>query len=315
MKKDSAKEETPPGDGVSRNDTTLPGSKKVASIATEPKNLRKRRVTPHATFRWLILAITLLIILVPLIFVIGGSFKTSADLYAQPFSLNFHPTFSNYQSVVKNGGMLRALFNSIVVSVITTVLVVIIASLASFGVTFLSGWRGIIPYGFLVIGLAIPAQASIIPQFVLFRDLHLLNSLLGLIIINTALLSPIAVFILTSFFRKFPVGVLEASVLDGCSTMNVFRRVVLPLSRAPLSAVIILVFLGSWNDLLYPLLFIQSPVNRTLPLALIDLQGQYVTNYPVLFAGVVIASVPMLVLYVVLQRQFVAGIMAGSSTG
>jgi raffinose/stachyose/melibiose transport system permease protein len=282
---------------------------------TESKHLRKRRVTPHATFRWLILLITLLIILVPLIFVVGGSFKTSANLYAHPFGLNFHPTFNNYRSVIKDGGMLRALYNSIVVSVVTTIAVVIIASLASFGVTFLSGWRGIVPYGFLVIGLAIPAQASIIPQFVLFRELHLLNSLLGLIVINTALLAPIAVFILTSFFRKFPVGVLEASVLDGCSTMNVFRRVVLPLSRAPLSAVVILVFLGSWNDLLYPLLFIQSPVSRTLPLALIDLQGQYVTNYPVLFAGVVIASLPMLILYVLLQRQFVSGIMAGSSTG
>lgn len=281
----------------------------------ESSHLKKKRISPYSTVRWVILVITLLIIMVPLIFVIGGSFKTSANLYQHPFGLSFHPTFSNYRAVIHDGGMLRALFNSIIVSVITTIAVVVIASLASFGVTFLSGWRGILPYGFLVIGLAIPAQASIIPQFVLFRELHLLNSLLGLIVINTALLAPIAVFILTSFFRKFPVGVLEASVLDGCSTMNVFRRVVLPLSRAPLSAVVILVFLGSWNDLLYPLLFIQSPVNRTLPLALIGLQGQYVTNYPVLFAGVVIASIPMLILYVVLQRQFVAGIMAGSSTG
>ncbi|MHB1535048.1 MAG: carbohydrate ABC transporter permease [Acidimicrobiales bacterium] len=269
----------------------------------------------HGALRWFVLLLTMVVILVPLIFVVGGSFKSNAALYRHPFSLNFSPTISNYVSVVKDGGMGQALLNSIIVSVVTTVVTIALASLAAFGVTFLRGWRGILPYGFLVLGLAIPAQASIIPQFVLFRNLHLLNSLVGLIVINVALLTPVAVFILTSFNRKFPVGVLEASLLDGCSTWGIFWRIITPLSRAPMSASAILVFLGSWNDLLYPLLFIQDPSRRTLPLALLDLQGQYVTNYPVLFAGVVIASVPMMVLYVTLQRHFVSGIMAGSVTG
>ena len=155
-----------------------------------------------------------------------------------------------------------------------------------------------------------------IPQYVLFDQLGLLNSLVGLVLIETVVvpagrgLHP----------RRASCGpcrreLYEASALDGAGPWRTFQSIVLPLSLPSVAATAIFLFVIQWNDLLYPLLFIQTPEKRTLPLALLDFQGEFLTNYPLLFTGVLVASAPLVVAYVFLQRYFVAGLTAGSVRG
>jgi raffinose/stachyose/melibiose transport system permease protein len=150
---------------------------------------------------------------------------------------------------------------------------------------------------------------------VLFDRMGLLNSLLGLILINIVVTLPVAVFILGAFMRTLPKEIYEATAIDGAGPWRIYRSVVMPLSMPSIAATGIFLFVIHWNELLYPLLFINSPEKKTLPVALLDFQGEFLTNYPLLFTGVVIASFPVVITYLLLQRYFVAGITAGAVKG
>ncbi len=163
--------------------------------------------------------------------------------------------------------------------------------------------------------MAVPAQANMIPQYVLFQRLGLLDSLLGLVLIEVVTALPVAVFIMAGFLRTLPRELFEATSIDGANPFRTYRSIVLPLSRPSLAATAIFLFVIQWNDLLYPLLFVHDPSKKTLPLALLNFQGEFLTNYPLLFTGVVVASAPLVVAYVFLQRYFVAGMTAGSVKG
>ncbi len=256
-----------------------------------------------------------ILIIVPLLVVLTGAFKTTPDLFNSPFGVPTHGTFGNFRQVLGDGGLLRALTNSAVVTFSGVVITLLVASAAAYGAARIRGWRGWVVYGLLVVGMAIPAQANMIPQYVLFTNLGLTNSILGLVLIEIVSSLPIAVFILAGFMRTLPVEIFEASAIDGAGPWRTFRSVVVPLSVPSLAATAIFLLVIQWNDLLYPLLFITDPNKRTLPLALLDFQGQYLTNYPVLFSGVVVASVPMIIAYAFLQRFFIAGISAGAVKG
>jgi ABC-type glycerol-3-phosphate transport system permease component len=187
-----------------------------------------------------------------------------------------------------------------------------LCSLTAFAVARIPGWRGHLIYGFIVLGMAIPAQANMIPQYVLFDRLGLLNSLVGLAIIHVVVTAPVAVFILGGFMKTLPRELFEAAALDGTGPWRTYRSIVLPLSAPSLSATGIFLCVMHWNDLLYPLLFISDPSKQTLPLALLNFRGEFLTNYPLLFSGVIISSAPIVLAYVFLQRFFVAGMTAGS---
>jgi raffinose/stachyose/melibiose transport system permease protein len=154
-----------------------------------------------------------------------------------------------------------------------------------------------------------------IPQYVLFDRIGLLDNLVGLSLINIIVTLPVAVFILGGFMRTLPKEMYEASAVDGAGPWRTYRSVVMPLSLPSVAATGIFLFVIHWNELLYPLLFINSPEKRTLPVALLSFQGEFLTNYPLLFTGVIIASFPVVITYLLLQRYFVAGITAGAVKG
>ena len=261
------------------------------------------------------LAVYALIIAVPLLVVVFGTVKTTQQLFAAPLGLPASPTGANYGTVIGNGEIVVALRNSVIVTACVVVITLALASTASYAFARLRGALAVTAYAFVVAGMAIPVQASMVPQFVLFDLLGLTDSLLGLIIVESVMGLPIAVFILTGFMRTLPRELFEAADLDGASPWRTFRSIVLPLSTPSLAAAAIFLLVISWNDLLYPLLFITDPAKRTLPLALLGFTGEYLTDYPLLFTGVVLASAPLALAYVFLQRWFVAGLTAGSVKG
>lgn len=262
-----------------------------------------------------ILLIYAVIIIVPLTLVLFGSFKTTGELFNSPFGLpeSFAP--DNYTEVLVSQNLDVPFANSAIVTGISVVLTLLLGSLAAYGVARIPGWKGWLIFGFLVLGMAVPAQTSMIPLYVLFERLGLLDTLSGLVIANIVATMPIAVFILGGFMRTLPRELYEASSLDGSGPWRTYQSIVMPLSTPSLAATGIFLFVIHWNELLWPLLFIQSPEKRTLPLALLSFQGEFQTNYPLLFSGVVLASLPVVIAYVFLQRYFVAGITAGASKG
>ncbi|MBB2941328.1 raffinose/stachyose/melibiose transport system permease protein [Actinoplanes lutulentus] len=265
--------------------------------------------------RRFVLGVYALLIVVPLVVIVGGSFKTTPELFASPFGLPKSPTLDNYTTVLAKQDMLGVLGNSLFVVSISVPVTLLLGSLVAFAVARLPRWPSRILFAIFAAGLAVPAQAVMIPQYVQFERLGLRNSLTGLILVNIVVTLPVAVFILAGFMRTLPAELYEAAELDGAGPWASYRRIAVPVSYPSLAATAIFLIVMHWNDLLYPLLFIDDPDKRTLPLALLDFQGEYLTEYPLLFTGVVVASLPMVLAYAFLQRHFVAGITAGAVKG
>lgn len=262
-----------------------------------------------------ILTVYAVVIAVPLLVVFLGAFKTTPELFASPLGLPSSLNLDNYTTAFTEQDLGGALLNSIVVVAVSVTSTLVLASLCAYGLARITNWIGLAVYGLIVVGMAVPAQANMIPQYVLLQSLGLLNSLFGLMLILVVSTLPVAVFILTGFMKTLPKELFEAATVDGAGTWRTFWSVVLPMSTPSLAATTIFLFVMHWNDLLYPLLLIQSQDKRTLPLALLAFQGEFQTNYPLLFAGVVMASIPTVIAYVALQRYFVAGMTAGAVKG
>lgn len=265
--------------------------------------------------RSIVLGVYAVLVIVPLLVVLFGSFKTSAGLFASPFGVPTDWQGSNYTKIVGESGLGVAFRNSVIVTGLSVPITLFLASLASYGIARTTGWKSGLLFGFIVLGMAVPAQANMIPQYVQFETFGLTDSLLGLVLINVVVTMPIAVFIMTGFLKTLPKELFEAAAVDGSGPWRTYRSVVVPVSVPSLSATAIFLFVIHWNDLLYPLLFIQDPDKRTIPVALLSFQGEFLTDYPLLFTGVVVASAPIVIAYVFLQRYFVAGITAGAVKG
>lgn len=262
-----------------------------------------------------VLGVYALLIVVPLVVIAGGSLKTTPELFADPFGPPRNPTLDNYVTVLTKQDLLGVLGNSLAVVAVSVPVTLLLGSLVAFAVARLPVWPSRVLFGVFALGLAVPAQAVMIPQYVQFERLGLRNSLTGLILVNIVVTLPVAVFILAGFMRTLPGELYEAAEIDGAGPWATFWRIAVPVSYPSLAATAIFLVVMHWNDLLYPLLFIDDPSKRTLPLALLDFQGEYLTDYPLLFTGVVVASLPMVLAYAFLQRHFVAGITAGAVKG
>ncbi|MGM0843631.1 MAG: carbohydrate ABC transporter permease [Bacillota bacterium] len=256
-----------------------------------------------------------LLIIVPVISIFFATFKTSSEMYQDVLGLPETFSIGNYTSMFSEESMGVYFRNSVIVTLFSVSITLFFSSMIAFAITRMSGWPGRILFGLFTLGMMVPAQVNMIPLYQLVYDMGLTNSLTGLILVNIAVTSPVAVFILTGFMKSLPGSLFEASRIDGASNWQMYTKVAIPLSLPSISATAIFLFVMIWNDLLYPLLFITNKDYKTLPLALLEFQGEYMTNYPMLFTGVIIASAPMVIAYIFLQRYFVAGMTAGSVKG
>ncbi|NLE99217.1 MAG: carbohydrate ABC transporter permease [Propionibacterium sp.] len=262
-----------------------------------------------------ILFVYAIIIIVPITVVMLGSFKSMGELFDSPFGLPESWNAQNYLDIIVHHDMGQAFINSAIVTLSSVTLTLLIASCAAYGIARLKGWLSWLIFGFLVLGMAIPPQANMIPQYVQFDRLGLLNSLTGLILIMVVTGLPVATFILGGFMKTLPNEMFEAASVDGVGPVRSYISIAMPLSLPSIAATSIFLFVIQWNELLYPLMFIQSPDKQTIPLRLLNFQGEFLTNYPLLFTGVAIASIPITIIYILLQRYFVEGMTAGAVKG
>jgi raffinose/stachyose/melibiose transport system permease protein len=269
--------------------------------------------------RYIILLAVAAAVLLPLVYGILGGAKTNQQLVGDPVSLIPAPwTVSNYTDVLfgpSSPDFWHQLLNSLMVAAVAVSFTVIAASLAAF--TFarmvFRGREAI--YTFFVMGLLFPAAVAILPLFILLRQLDLNGSLLGVALPEAAFGLPLSIIILRPFFKSIPVELEDAAKIDGCSNFGFMWRVLLPLSRPALATVSVLAFVGSWNAFMLPLIILDNASTWTLPLGVMNFQGQYTSDKALVLAYTVTAAIPAVVFYFFAERQLVGGLTGGAVKG
>ncbi|MDB5078043.1 MAG: binding-protein-dependent transport system inner rane component [Chloroflexi bacterium] len=250
------------------------------------------------------LAVVGLIVAIPLYWTLISSVTTNAGIFATPVQWippSLH--LENFSQALSAAPFGRYFFNSAVVGVVVTATTLVTSALAGYGFAKFQFPGRRILFVVVLIALMVPFQAIMIPLFVLARQLGWLNSYAGLIVPGAV--SGFGIFLMRQFMSKVPDALLEAARLDGCNEIQLFLRIVLPLSRSALAALAVLTFLASWNNFLWPLIVAQNPDILTVPLGIVQFRGSYFTNYTQILAVSLMAAAPVIVLYLVMQRQII----------
>ncbi|MER7273129.1 carbohydrate ABC transporter permease [Dactylosporangium sp. NPDC000244] len=256
-------------------------------------------------------AIWLVIVAVPVYYIVITGFRTQESyIDAGPLDLPRDLTLGNFADLW-DLGFPTFLFNSLVVAFGTVLLVLAVALPAAYAIVRTPNRTIRAAFTMFLLGLAVPAQAVIVPIYLIITRLHMYDTLTAIILPTAAFSLPIAIVVLTSSLRDIPGELYEAMTVDGATAGRIFGRLVLPLARPGLTSVGIFVGLGAWNGFLFPLVLTQSEEQRVLPLGLWNFQNQYGTNVPGLMAAVVLSAVPVLALYLFGRRHLLSGLAAG----
>jgi len=262
--------------------------------------------------RVLVLLVFTVLFVFPFVWLCYNSFKSNAQLFSNPWSLPTEISFSNYTYAWSAANIGIYFFNSVKVCGLALLLSLLLSSMASFAITRLK-WKGApVVLGLFVISMMIPGNATLIPQFLMFSELRLINTHIVLIILYAVGALPISVFILSGFMRSFPTDVEESAVIDGASMKRMFFSITLPIAKSAIATVAIYTFITMWNDLTTAIVFLNDNAKMTIPYGLKTFQGQYSTNYTATFAAVAIATIPTLCIFTVFNRQIIDGVTAGS---
>ena len=262
-----------------------------------------------------ILVIWSLIVLFPLWVMVINSFKDRLSIYQNPFGLPKKWNYINYGAVLGDGDFLIYFRNSFLVVVLSLTLLLSAGALAAYA---LANWRGKLPrllYFFFIAGMMLPIKIASIRILELVRFLDLINTIWSLIPVYTAMGIPIAVFILTEFIRQIPYELTEAGIIDGAGRFGVFTRIIAPLLRPALATTAIYNLVPFWNDLWFPLIFITDDRAKTLLLGVTRLFGQYQTDWSKVLAVLTLSAIPVILLYLMMSKQFIKGLTAGAVKG
>lgn len=255
------------------------------------------------------------LVLFPLWTMIVNSFKFKFDIYTDPFGLPKKWNFESYVSVITDGDFFLYFRNSLFVTLGSIFLVLLFGAMASYALVNWKHKASRFLYLFFIAGMMLPIKIGSIRLLQLIKGLGLLNTLWGLFPVYTAMGLPIAVFVLTEFIRQIPAELTEAAVIDGATRNKVFTIIILPLLRPALATVAIYNLIPFWNDLWFPLIFINQDAHRTLLLGVTRLFGQYMTDWSRILAVLTLSAIPVLVLYLTMSKNFIRGLTAGAVKG
>jgi ABC-type glycerol-3-phosphate transport system permease component len=262
--------------------------------------------------RHLVLIALSLIMIYPLGVVLITSLKTNTEVLLNPTGLPRNPTFDNFIVTWREGNFANLFTNSILLTVTSMIGATAIASLAAYAIVRKVTKVGTSVYLLLAAGIFLPMQLAIIPQFRVVRDLGLIDNYLSVILIYVVGAIPFGTFLMAGFMRQIPREIVEAATADGAGYFQLYVRIFLPLARPAIVSYWILHGVSVWNDYLIPMLFLADPNKRTLTTGVLAFKQQYLAQWGNLMAGVVLMSVPVIVLFIVAQRYFVRGLYAGA---
>ena len=276
---------------------------------------KKKRITN--TVRFIILAIYLLIVLLPIYWMVITSFKTNPEIINAQHITYFPKIFTleNYQSLFNMMDYGIYLKNSLIVTLSSAVVVVILSIFGGYGLArFKFRGKGAVLLFFLITQM-IPSILVIIPMYVVFIKMGLINSYMSLFIFYSLTNLPFCVITMRSFFERIPYVLEEAAYVDGCSKMQTLRKIVLPVMFPGIVAVFVFAFIGAWNELIAGTIFINTPDMWTIPVGLKSLIGKYSVHWGALMAGGVLALLPSAIMFIFVQKYVVEGLTAGAVKG
>ena len=271
-------------------------------------------------FQYLVLSIVVVVIFVPIVILLFGSVKTTGEMYSHPYTIPNPPHWENLQGILSTPEFWAMLLNSVIVMAGTTVGVIFVCGLAAFVFARLDfrgkNWL----FNLFTLGLMFPINVAILPVYFVLRQMNemgiqMIDSLWGVIFVQLAFQISGNIMILRGFFTAIPAELQDASYIDGCNNFDFFWRILLPLAKPALAAVAALTMIMSWNDLLVPLVVLNSNELWTLPLGTMQFQGQYGQDLALVSAFVALSSIPTIIFYIFAERQIVSGLTAGAVKG
>lgn len=253
--------------------------------------------------------------LYPLIWMVLSSLKTEKDFVGNQLGLPAEWSFSNYVRAWHTANMDTAVLNSLFVTVISVLLVVALSFILAYMLNrYRFGGRGLI-YSLFLLGMMIPAHSFIIPIYIQFMKLRMLDNLVSLILLNTAFAMPFSVVLIENFMSGVPVEIDEATIIDGANLMQRIFSVTLPLCRPILMTVLILQSMWIWNEFPFALTIITQIQKRTLPITIVNFKGEHTIDYTAMFAALVLVSIPIIVIYSAFSEKIMEGMTTGSVKG
>lgn len=290
-------------------------SSPVIALGKQPTPTGPKRFSVAKGIVLLFLSILVVTQVYPLLWLMLYSLKTNEEILSGSFfAFPQAPQWSNYAAALE-GNYFRYLINSLFVTSVTMVSVIILSSLCAYAISRFR-WR----YGqavmlLFLVGMMIPMQATLLPLMLIFKNLHILNSHLSIILPYVAFSMPIAVFILSGFMKTIPYEIEESAVMDGASIGRIFRSIILPISVPPVMTVCILTFINIWNEYILAATFISSEKLKTLPFGVNSFVSQYSVNYGAIGAFLVMGALPVIVIYFLLADKITQGMVAGAVKG
>ncbi len=293
---------------------TLKVTKKPSHDHVERKALDSNGDKTVAGVSHVMLSLWALLVLIPLAWTLMSSFKKTSEIFASPFSLPADWQFQNYVEAWQTAGIGKYFFNTVIVVGFALVIVMVLGAMCAYVLAryVFPGSRAI--YILMLAGLTFPVFLAIVPLFFILKNIGLLNTLPGLIIVYVAFALPFTVFFLFSFFKALPSEIAEAAQIDGAGEWRTFFQVMLPMAKPGLASVAIFNFLGLWNQYLIPVAINTNRDNYVLSQGIAAYAGQmgYAVNFGALFAAAIIVVVPVLIMYILFQRQLQGSVSAGT---
>lgn len=260
----------------------------------------------------LVLLIYAVIVVFPILVAVLNSLKPNlGEVYKAPFSLPSVWSFSNYSEAWIGANFQTYFLNSAIISISCVIIVVFCASTTAFVLVRMPFKGSGFVFGCYLLGVVIPIRLAMAPLFVIVKELHLLDSLLGVILVQSASMMPVAVFILTAFLKAIPAELEDAAKMDGALPFEIYARVALPLVRPALATVALLTFVQSWNEYFLPLIFLSSKSNFPITLGMAQFRLQFDVQWHLMFAGILIMLIPTILAFLLASRQFIEGLTQG----
>ncbi len=269
---------------------------------------------------WLVIKYILLIsftitCLYPIFWLLQASFKTNKELYTNTWGMPASFSLVNYKDAIFTGGILRYFGNSVLIAVSVVIVTAILATMVSYAITRMDWKLSKLVYTLFLAGMMVPIYGLIIPMFSIFKRMGILNTYLAVIIPQIALGFPMSIFIICGFMQGIPRELEEAAIIDGCTVIQCFFQVIVPIAKSSVVTVMVVQFLNVWNDLLLPRIFLTNQAKMTLPVGLTNFKAQYSTNYVGMIAAVILTIIPSIIVYVALHKQIMEGMVAGAVKG
>lgn len=276
----------------------------------------RSRVSIGKIFMQIFLVIVAVVQIYPLIWLAFFSLMDNSQIFSKAvIGVPKRFLWSNYSIALVDGNVLRYFLNSVLVTGLTIIIVLLLASMTAYAITRMKWKLSNFTMTLIMLGMMIPIQAALLPLFMVLKNLKMLNTYWALIIPYVAFAIPMAMFILCSFYKGLPRELEEAAVIDGCGIYRTFFFIILPLIRSALATVAIFTYLSSWNELMFAVTFIDNQNFQTLTVGMMSMVGTYITQWGIVGAGLMITTIPTIVIYLFLNKHVQESMIAGAIKG